>query len=586
MQLQKTLMRITNEQLENAIEAFKKQKFGEKFIWRKHQKETIIDILKFYTENPTGVYILEAPTGSGKSIIAMTVGGVLSRLGKNGYILASDLSLQSQYENDFKSYKTGWGSVKGIDNYNCLVNGEKTSLGVCKVKNLSMKETGKLPCFADCPYFSARNHAIKSEVALLNYSYWLIMQNYVKPRMVGAPFGTRDFTICDEAHKVTALIQNHFSPQLSLKTIEMLTNLRQFLAREFQLSVNSEIHTVAYLIKEIFNTQSELDTYEHLKKLEKNLLQFVKSGSGAKEYLRKKYNDKPIPKTFTRGLNLVDRVKDLHCKVEDFCDIIDKTSPFHVVKSYNGDNVVLNCVEENYMMQKYFHQNTNFVLMMSATLGDEKSFIDNINAGDRVTKFRKLDNIFDFEKSPIYVWKNIRMSWKEKAANLPKVVDMTEKILSKHTNEKGIIHTSSYDITNGIYESLSEESRERVLIYSDSKNKRELLEYFEKSSDKVLMGPSLLEGLDFYDDRSRFQIFAKVPYPSLADKFIKRKMEIKPLWYKWQTVVSIEQGVGRSIRNPEDWAVTYFLDGCLMDLVKWNGDGFTTDFINRLRIIK
>ena len=76
----------------------------------------------------------------------------------------------------------------------------------------------------------------------------------------------------------------------------------------------------------------------------------------------------------------------------------------------------------------------------------------------------------------------------------------------------------------------------------------------------------------------RFQIFVKVPFPSLGDKFVKAKLDYNPAWYDWQTCTSILQGVGRSVRSEDDWAITYFLDGCLKDLFKRSRRNFPIEF--------
>ena len=112
-----------------------------------------------------------------------------------------------------------------------------------------------------------------------------------------------------------------------------------------------------------------------------------------------------------------------------------------------------------------------------------------------------------------------------------------------------------------------------------------MLELFKKKEDAVLMGPSLLEGLDLKDDTSRFQIFFKVPYPSLGDPLIKAKMQTSNEWYDWKTCISIMQGVGRSVRSKDDWAVTYVLDACFRSLINKQGF-FPPSFMDRVKTIK
>ena len=67
-------MKDNNQILQDFIDLH----FGKSFKFRDHQEEIILDILNFHDENPEGLYLLDAPTGSGKSIIAMCVAGALS----------------------------------------------------------------------------------------------------------------------------------------------------------------------------------------------------------------------------------------------------------------------------------------------------------------------------------------------------------------------------------------------------------------------------------------------------------------------------------------------------------------------------
>ena len=179
--------------IDNYLQEFTDVFMPEDFQWRKGQKEAVVSIIEAY-ENGTKTIILDAPVGSGKSIIGLAVSYILNKKGKEGYILASDIALQEQYEKDFNKHHFTWGSVKGIDNYMCVDNLEKNSLGTCRIRN---KRPQGMHCYDECPYFSARDRASSSQTSLLNYAYWLIMQNYVNNHMDEEEqlFPPRDFTI-------------------------------------------------------------------------------------------------------------------------------------------------------------------------------------------------------------------------------------------------------------------------------------------------------------------------------------------------------------------------------------------------------
>ena len=70
---------------------------GPGFEFRSGQRETVEAICKTYFEDPESTIVIDAPTGTGKSIIAMASSLVLIELGKKGYLITSDLSLQDQY---------------------------------------------------------------------------------------------------------------------------------------------------------------------------------------------------------------------------------------------------------------------------------------------------------------------------------------------------------------------------------------------------------------------------------------------------------------------------------------------------------
>jgi len=560
---------------------FKELFMPKEFEWRKGQKEAIISIIDAY-HNKTKVVILDAPVGSGKSLIAFATSWILNQRNKKGYILASDISLQEQYEKDIKLFKMNWGSVKGIDNYLCADNLEKNSLGTCRVRNKAPKS---MYCFSECPYFSARDHAALSSTALLNYAYWLIMQNYVNTHSEEEYqlFPARDFTICDEAHKILDIVQNHYSPRFDKKVIEKLEKLTNFLGTYKLHDHIGDFQSLKIEINKIKDEENQDKLFKILSQIELDLEQYSPTIKTLKEQVSKEYPKDDPPKEWKEALRLCDWLKDFHCKIEDYVYIISQTSTRNLIKNPSGfDEVIFNCLEESYMMNKYFHEHTGFTLLMSATFADPRDYIKSIALTN--AKYIKMESNFDFSKSPIYFYNKRRMSYNQMEANLPWLYSTIDEILDNHPNENGIIHSASYKLTMNIYNNISRKNQKRILIYEGTEEKRKVLEMFKQDNSKILMGPSLTEGLDLKDEFSRLQIFAKVPYLSLADKFVKTKLEINPSWYAWKAIITILQGVGRSIRNENDWATTYILDGSLGDLIHKHRKSFPPEFMQRIVI--
>ena len=404
------------EQLESKLEEFRVTFFGDDFVWRKGQKEAAIEIVNAYY-NKTKTVILDAPVGSGKSIIGMAVAWVLNQENKTGYILASDLSLQEQYEKDFNRSNFRWGSIKGIDNYICVDNMEKNSLGTCRIRN---KPARRMPCYSSCPYYTAREIAANSPTSLLNYAYWLIMMNYVYPTMGDESiFKPRDFTICDEGHKILDIVQNHYSPRFDPKTIEKLEKLTHFFALYKLHDHIKDFHQIKNDILSLYKTEDQDELHEILTEIKLNLqCNYRNTWEKFKNKVNEDYPHDDPPKEWKEALRLCDWVKDLHCKIDDYNDIVDKTSTRNIVKNPTGQNeLTFNCLEESYMMHKYFHQSTGFTVLMSATFADPSKYLRSIALGS--AKYIKMDSHFDFTKSPIYFYNKKRMTWNQIAGNLP-----------------------------------------------------------------------------------------------------------------------------------------------------------------------
>lgn len=567
------------EQIQQKIQEFKDTFLGESWVWRKGQEEAIIEIIQTYIDKTHNIIILDAPVGLGKSIIGMAVSWILNQQKKQGYILSSDLSLQEQYEHDIKKFNLNYGSVKGVDNYECSDNFEKHSLGTCRIRG---KKPRSMPCYDECPYFIARRKASLSPTALLNYSYYLIMMNYVNQHLNEAPFPPRDFLIADEAHKIVDIVQNHYSPKFDSKTLEKLNKLTHFFSLYKIKDHKKDFNSVKRNIKKLFEEENQDELHNVLIKIEQSFETYRSSWEILKSKVDKEYPHEDPPKQWREALWLCDWLKDLHCKIEDFNDIISSTSTRNLVKNpLNEEELQFNCLEEQYMMHKYFHQWAGFTVLMSATFADPQSYMKGMAI--KSAKYIKLDSIFDFSKSPIYVYSGHKMNYTKIERNLPWLYNKINEILDTHSNENGIIHSVSYDLTMKIYTNIDKKHRNRILVYNGTEEKKNVLEQLKKGKNSVLMGPSLIEGLNLTGDFSRFCIFAKVPYLSLSDRFVSTKLKISPEWYRQKSILNILQGTGRSIRFLGDYAITYILDDCFIDLLHYSRKSFPQEFLQRIK---
>ena len=141
-----------------------------------------------------------------------------------------------------------------------------------------------------------------------------------------------------------------------------------------------------------------------------------------------------------------------------------------------------------------------------------------------------------------------------------------------------VVHNCvTYDLQTQIFNRVGPANRKRLLcrdmdtlngkpspgLYPKKYKNGELLELHENegaSYGSVLLSPSMMEGVDLYDDLSRFQVIIKLPWSNLGDARIKVKSQLDETWYKNKMWVSILQASGRSTRNENDESITYILD--------------------------
>jgi Rad3-related DNA helicase len=194
--------------------------------WRLGQPKAIRTI------TAPGVTVLQAPTGTGKSAIALGA----ARLDTTRHvILTSTKGLQDQY-----ARTAPWiADVRGMRNYPChAANDEFANLFGVKGRLTATCDDG--PCRADhtcslkddgCAYFDAYRQALASRTLVTSYAYWLAS------RLHGKGLGPVSRLICDEAHDAIEQLASALQirvPEGEIRTTRRPRTIKQW--REWALS--------------------------------------------------------------------------------------------------------------------------------------------------------------------------------------------------------------------------------------------------------------------------------------------------------------------------------------------------------------
>lgn len=508
--------------------------------------------------------VLCAPTGSGKSPIAVT----LAKWFKSSFLVTASKHLQDQYAADFEVLK----SVKGKSNFACLQQMERASLktiphteaikmgltcniGEC-VKTLVEDGVEKTetctfkPAVADfeygpvdgqlCPYYTQKYVALTSSHSLWNYSAYFQILKYNQKTY--RRYLDRQISIFDEAHKLEDQLIQFVGIIVSERMIQ-----------ECGLRLD------AHVLNDIDSVISLLDAMA--------------------EYYAQRIREIESSPAFQRNPDY-DAIAPLEKKYEQVArgraTIAERKENFIIndPDTRGGRPASLSVVPLDIAPYTRAFFITPYQVFMSATI-DRNSFCETAGLErDDVAFIDAPYSPFPVEHRTVWFMNVTRLNYRTPPDEKLKLFQAIDRILSKmHPDEKGLILTSSRDWCFQILSNLDSRNRARTRICHSTGNhggatQSEIIKSHADSSNGVLLSSSLWEGIDLKDDLSRFQIIAKVPYPNFAEKRTAAKKEKYPLWYNAQTLTKLLQGLGRSVRSEDDWAKTYVLDSSVEYLIR------------------
>ena len=533
--------------------------FPEPFTPSKLQINLINQIDKAFSANKKFV-ICCAPTGSGKSFISKTVANTSERPSKefeelirsyNAYKVDFDgnytyekeckdepafgslaltitKSLQDQYQELFQ----GTDLLKGKTNYTCDVDKNyDVELAPC-----TFAPTLRDSCWSEnrCPYYNARNEALLSQFAVLNYKMFLSLPAHVK---------RKNFIICDEASELEDELIRQFSAEINYERLAAYNIPCEVLVTDSRERASNWIFTL------IENVSSELNVFLNKASKKQSLIP----------------QSEKIKYQFLKNLHRTLTVISTHWTECEFIIDID------------SKRVILTPLRAN-TLSKYIFNHADKVVLMSATIIDHKHFAKSLGITDY--EYIEVDSTFDSSKSPIYISTKYKPSYNTLQSMLPGLCEQIRQITEHHKNDKGIIHTHTNVITSYVREKLGTDR----YLYRDTNSTNEdiLKQHSETNSPTVLVSPSLVYGVDLKDDLARFQIIVKLPFLSLGSKRVKKLFELDKDWYENKMLNAVVQAAGRATRSKDDYSTTYILDGNFVNVVKRAKSKLPKYFIDRI----
>lgn len=519
------------------------------------QIEAIVQTIKNIINGDTHI-IIEAPTGVGKSVIAATIHKVMRHI-KPSFrttIITATKGLQDQYTEDFKFVT----DLKGKQNYHCLQGSDVGPYGSIQCK--SKLRSGK--CSMDiCPYVKQRSVWCKeADFRITNNAF----QIKAPPQLVMLPETKADLIICDESHELDETILDHTKLEFSAKDFVELGNLGKFNSQK-------RISQLPEIFKEIKFGEAFYPNKEQLQEIKAIHIECETLISEFESLIEED------PKVEGKYAPILEVLSELSDKLY----IIYSTGEEGEWIKLEGKDgkLELKAVYASSVSHYGLFRKCEQFVHMSATICGTKEYARSLGLKNysEVT----IDNPIPVDNRKVFVIS--KHSLHKYFKDWDSYFGLMNSVLKKHKNERGLIHTVSFDLANRIKDSLPEEQRERILV---SNNRREIMEYIRSRPDAIIASPSIEKGYDFKGDLARFQIIAKIPYGFLGDPHIRLNTERSDAWYARKSILRLVQACGRAVRGVDDHAKTYIMDAQILKLLTNHDTIFPDWFLDSLVILE
>jgi ATP-dependent DNA helicase DinG len=539
---------------------------------RPYQREVLESIERALASNRKFIF-LEAPVGFGKSAVA----AALCRYLGKAYLLTSTKQLQDQYSSDFSFLP-----VIGKSNFTCLIptsSGQHVacSKGRCEVdwtldqcphyiafdqydehKRGRHNKNSKCEHLKDhklCSYYEQKWDAFRSNITVANYSFFLSELRYTDD------IAKRKLLVCDEAHDLEKHLVSFASYTLKRTILESYDP--EGAEGNSSIPLRGEDDAAAWL-DVLRNSNEVLDSFIEHRLDDPDMQDKVATAKGAQRSL------------------------------EDFISELKRNPANWVVNkvrrtiaqdgSESVDEVIFQPLEVGGFTKELF-ESADTILFMSATLSPDELLLRTMGIpGERAFFIRLPHSTFPVENRRIHAMDVAYLNKSSMNSSLDAISKAIDMIMDRHSQERGIVHTTSYQQAQYILEHVSQYNRSRLVTTEGSFSRSVLLRAHENTEASVLISPSLYQGVDLKDELSRFQIVVKVPYPDLSEKRTRVKLSRDPSWYDWNTALRLVQTYGRSVRSETDYAETYVLDSHFSGFVAKHKDLFPKYFIDALQV--
>lgn len=476
------------------------------------------------------VVLVRAPTGSGKSLLARAIMGAARTPDEaapheptGAYYTTPQVSQLDAVAAD--ELLADLAVIRGKSNYTCLLDGEEDT------------RVDRAPCARDrafdceikhkCPYFSDRSIAANRRYAAMTLAYFMQTAST-------ETFGRRDVVVIDEAHGLAEWAEMYATIELSAQTVPIWEDVP--VPSSGELDGIDEAIPVAERV--LAACERRLETLRARRTL-------TPAEAGERD-------------------QLAERVRELEWFVDD---VGTDGSATHWLLD-GSDGLTFRPVNPaRYLQHTVWDRGEQFALL-SATILDKAGFCRGIGLDPQRVALVEVDHTFPLDHRPLYNVAQGKMTYDARAATIPAIARLIGRVMTRHPEEKGIVHAHSYQIQSALAQHLREMGvGARILTHDRDNRDAALTTWLAAETPSVFLAVTMEEALDLGGDLARWQVLCKAPFPNTNDARVAHRLaDDQWEWYYRTTLSTIMQACGRVVRARDDYGATYLADSSILDV--------------------
>lgn len=471
-----------------------------------HQRVAITEIVEQF-DNGAKVVVCDAPTGSGKTVIAEAVRLMLD---VDAAFVCHSKTLQDQFLREFDYASVLYGKA----NYRPHTPIMDATCDDCTGVNCAM-----CPSREVCPYQVAKMGTIRAPVAVVNSALWLAAT------ITGSHWlSRRGLTIFDEADTLENVVMSQTEIVISPR-----------MQTRYQIDPPARMMS-GYGDWADMALQRLRTAYRQVR------------GESMKEQREKK-----------RLGRLIAAVELLKTEQEEGRAWVYTGGAGSNRRT--GEYISFKPVTVSSVGSTRIWPHSPKFLLMSGTVVSSGMLLSNLGYTENYATVL-VPSQFHPSRRPVIVRPTQNMTKAgQQALGLTRLLDQIERILDVNPG-RTLIHTVSYRLADEIAGRLVRRTARPVFTYAGAAGRADALAAYLATPNAVLVAASLDRGVDLYDDRCRTQIVCKTPFLSLGDKQTSSRLysEGGKTWYNVEVARTVMQMVGRGVRHKDDYCTTYILD--------------------------